>query len=202
MIKDSTITKFINELKSEAPTPGGGGVSALNSAQGVALIMMVANLTVNNEKYSEWHQLCKSTIEECQKLLDILVDCIDEDANEFYKVINAYALPKETEEDKENRSKAISEASISAAEAPLNVMSASARALELDLAILDKSNPNVKSDLYVAARSLQAGLLSAKYNVDANIPGIRRINPELADEFNKMADELIDKCNSIIERIF
>ena len=202
MIKESTITNFINELKSEAPTPGGGGVAALNSAQGVALIMMVANLTVNNDKYIEWHDICKSTLEECQKLLDVLVDGIDEDAKEFYKVINAYGLPKETAEDKEKRSKAISEASISAAEAPLNVMEASLSALELDLAILEKSNPNVKSDLYVAARSLQAGLLSAKYNVDANIPGISRINPELSDELSKKADELIERCNSLMERIF
>lgn len=202
MIKESTITNFINELKSEAPTPGGGGVAALNSAQGVALIMMVANLTVNNDKYIEWHDICKSTLEECQKLLDVLVDGIDEDAKEFYKVINAYGLPKETAEDKEKRSKAISEASISAAEAPLNVMEASLIALELDLAILEKSNPNVKSDLYVAARSLQAGLLSAKYNVDANIPGISKINPALADESRKKADELIERCNSLMERIF
>lgn len=202
MIKESTITNFINELKSEAPTPGGGGVAALNSAQGVALIMMVANLTVNNDKYSEWHDICKSTLEECQKLLDVLVDGIDEDAKEFYKVINAYGLPKETAEDKEKRSKAISEASISAAEVPLNVMTASVRALELDLAILEKSNPNVKSDLYVAARNLQAGLLSAKYNVDANVPGISKINPALADEYRKKADELVEKCNSLMERIF
>ena len=202
MIIDRTITDFIDELKSSAPTPGGGGVSALNSAQGVALIMMVANLTVENEKYTEWHSLCNSVLEECQTLLDTLVKGVDDDAEEFHKVITAYGLPRSTDEEKKQRSRAISEASITAAKAPLRVMKASARALELDIAILGKSNPNVESDLFVAARSLQAGLLSAKYNVDANLGGIRKIDPELADEFSTKADELIEKCNALIAKVF
>lgn len=202
MIIDKKIKDFINELKSSTPTPGGGGVASLNSAQGVALIMMVANFTVNNDKYCEWHTLCNSVLSECQELLDILMKGIDDDAEEFTKVIAAYGLPKESDEDKEKRSRAISEASISAAEAPLRVMKASARALELDLSILGKSNPNIESDLYVAARSLQAGLLSAKYNVDANIGGIKKINPDLAEEYKIKADELIDKCNELMGKMF
>lgn len=202
MFIDKKITTFIDELKSDAPTPGGGGVASLCSAQGVALIMMVSNFTVNNDKYSEWHDLCNSVLAECQELLDILKKGIDDDAEEFKKVISAYGLPKESDEDKEKRSQSISEASISAAEAPLRVMTASARALELDLSILGKSNPNVESDLYVAARCLQAGLLSAKYNVDANIGGIKKINPKLAEEFKTEAVELVDKCNKLMEKVF
>lgn len=202
MIIDKKITTFIDELKSSAPTPGGGGVAALNSVQGVALIMMVANFTVNNDKYSEWHELCNNVLDECQDLLDVLLKGVDDDAEEFTKVITAYGLPKESDEDKEKRSQAISEASITAAEAPLRVMSASARALELDISILGKSNPNVESDLYVAARSLQAGLLSAKYNVDANIGGIKKLNPELAEEFRAEAEKLVDKCNELIGKVF
>lgn len=202
MLVDKSIIDFINELKSDAPTPGGGGVAALNSAQGVALIMMVANFTVNNEKYSEWHPVCSEVLTECQTLLDVLVQGIDKDAEEFYKVISAYGLPRATEEERRNRSRAVSEASITAAEAPLTVMEASVRALELDIAILGRSNPNVESDLYVAARSLQAGLLSAKYNVDANIGGIRKIAPELAEAYGTKADKLVEKCNSLIAEVF
>ncbi len=202
MFVEKSITDFINELKSAAPTPGGGGVAALTAAQGTSLVMMVANLTVDNDKYSEWHSLCNSVLEECQDLLDVLVAGVDNDAEEFRKVIAAYGLPKGTEEEKQRRSKAVSEASISAAEAPLAVMEASLRALELDASILGKSNPNVESDLYVAARCLHAGLLSAKYNVDANLEGIRKINPDKAEKYNAQAVELVQRSNELIDKIF
>ena len=202
MFVDKTINKFIEELKSAAPTPGGGGVSALNSAQGIALIMMVANLTVSREKYSEWHELCNSVLTEAQGLLDVCMQGIDNDAEEFRKVITAYGLPHDTEEEKSNRSKAISEASVSATREPLRIMEASVRALELDIAILGKSNPTVQSDLYVAARSLQAGLLSAKYSVDANLTSIDKMNHELAEEFRTQAGSYIDKCNALIGEVF
>lgn len=202
MVRNKTIGSFIDELKSDAPTPGGGGVASLSAAQGVALIMMVANLTVNNEKYIEWHELCKKTLARCQDLLDILVDGVDDDAVQFKKVISAYGLPCGTDEEKEQRSLAISEASISAAEAPLRVMEASAEALELDVAIIGKSNPNVESDLYVAARCLHSGLLSAKYNVDANIGGIKTINPELAAEYAEKSEALVSKADTIINQLF
>lgn len=52
MIKDQKITDFLNDLKSEAPAPGGGAVAALTGAQGAALIMMVANLTIGKKKYA------------------------------------------------------------------------------------------------------------------------------------------------------
>lgn len=202
MIIDKSIKKFIDELKSASPTPGGGGVAALNSAYGIALIMMVANFTVNNGKYIEWHSMCNEVLSKCQNLLDVLTKGVDDDAEEFNKVISAYRLPVETAEEKVIRSKEISKASISAAEAPLRVMEASIRGLELDISILGKSNPNVESDLFVAARSLQAGILSAKYNVIANIEGIKKINPELAADFKTKSNEIVDRCNELIGEIF
>lgn len=202
MIDNKTIGNFINELKSSAPTPGGGGVASLISAQGVALIMMVSNLTVNNKKYSEQYELCNDTLNKCQELLEVLLAGVDEDATEFRKVIEAYDLPHTTDEEKNKRSLAISQASISATEAPLKVMEACEQALKLDLAILGNSNPNVESDLYVAARCLHAGLLSAKYNVDANIGGIRKINPELATKYSKQAEYYVKSANSLINKLF
>lgn len=198
---DKTIRDFLSELKSESPTPGGGGVAALNSANGVALVMMVANLTVSVEKYADWHQLCKDVLVEAEELLAELTAGINRDAEEFGKVIAAYGLPHSTDEEKAARSKAIGEASITAAEAPLQVMEGSVKGMELVKKILGKSNPNVESDLYVATLSLYSGLLSAQYNVNANLGGIKKVNPEYAEELAAKSEELIDAGRVLSEEI-
>lgn len=193
MIVDNTITEFINELKSAAPTPGGGGVAALNSANGVALIMMVANLTIHEEKYMAWHLPCRKILFEAQNLLDELTAGIDKDAEEFGKVIEAYKLPHSTDEELSARSTAIGEASIGATQAPLNIMACSIKGMELVKKMLGRSNPNVESDLFVATLSLYSGLLSAQYSVNANLEGIGKVRPEAVNRVIATRDELVRK---------
>lgn len=193
MIVDKTITEFINELQSSTPTPGGGGVAALNSANGIALIMMVANLTIHNEKYMAWHLPCRKILFEAQGLLDGLTASIDKDAEVFGKVIDAYQLPHSTEEETVARSRAIGEASVGATEVPLNVMACSIKGMELAKKMLGRSNPNVESDLFVATLSLYSGLLSAQYSVNANLEGIAKVRPEAVDRVINTRDELVRK---------
>lgn len=201
MIIDKSIKEFIQELKSEAPTPGGGGVAALNSAEGAALIMMVANLTVNNEKYLQWHEINNAALKELEEILVDLTAGVDADAEAFGKVASAYSMPKSSDEEKDKRRDEITKASFEAAEAPLKVMETSVRALEIDKQLLGNSNPNLKSDLLVAALSLQSGLLSAKYNVDANIPAIERSNSDYAEEIKNKSEILIEKGSKLVQEI-
>ena len=193
MIVDKTITEYLDELQSSAPTPGGGGVAALNAANGVALIMMVANLTIHEEKYMAWHLPCRKILFEAQNLLDELKSDIDKDAEEFGKVIAAYQLPHSSEEEKAARSKAIGEASVSATAVPLQVMAASIKGMEMAKKMMGRSNPNVESDLLVATMSLYSGLLSAQYNVNANLDGIAKIKPEAVDRVVATTEEMIKK---------
>lgn len=196
MIADKTIREFIDELKSEAPTPGGGGVAALNAANGTALIMMVANLSITVSKHPEWAEPCQKAIEEADKLLEFFLAGADADAEEFSKVITAYSLPQG-----EERTDAIARASISAARAPLIIMENCVRALEIDRSMFGRSNPNLESDLYVAAVTLQSGLISAKFNVDANIPAIAKIDEACAKELAAKAEQLLEESSEICKEI-
>ena len=107
---DMTVKDYLDLLKSDAPAPGGGSVSALSAAQGVGLVAMVADLTIGREKYAEYEEVCKAAKEEALKLYSELVAGIDKDTEAFNKVSAAYKLPKNTDEEKAARSAAIREA--------------------------------------------------------------------------------------------
>ncbi len=172
MIRDQKIIEFLDDLKSEAPAPGGGAVAALTGAQGAALIMMVANLTIGKKKYAEYEALNIRVRDEAQEVLSQLIQGIDDDKEAFTLVSNAYAMPKVTEEEKEMRKAAISEASVAAGLAPLNACRAALVGLRLNREILGKSNKNLVSDLYVSALNLNACIQAAKLNVLANTPAM------------------------------
>lgn len=93
--KNCSIEEYLERLGSGSPTPGGGAAAALTSAQGAALIMMVANHTIGKPKYAEFEELNKDILAEAKELADRLMDGIDRDAEEFGKVSDAYALPRQ-----------------------------------------------------------------------------------------------------------
>lgn len=88
------------------------------------------------------------------------------------------------------RSDAIGRASVEAAEAPLSIMEDSLTALRLAGSMKGRSNPNLESDILVAALCLQAGLISAGFNVDANLPAIRKRDPQLAQSMESRAESM------------
>jgi len=89
-----TIEDYLERLGSGSPTPGGGAAAALTSAQGAALVMMVANHTIGKPKYAEFEELNTFILEEAGELLVKLEAGMDRDAEAFGKVSAAYALPR------------------------------------------------------------------------------------------------------------
>lgn len=201
MLVEKSIEEFLEELKSDSPTPGGGGVAALNSALGAAQIMMVANLTIGRERYAEYEEECREALAELEELRADLMAGVDADAEAFGKVAEAYKMPMSNDAEKEAREVEIANASLMAASAPLSVMQSGIRAMEICKALLGRSNPNLESDLKVAALSLHAGLKSAKFNVDANMSGLSKKDPALAEATEFLANELLAQCEELISEI-
>ena len=196
--KDISVKEYLERLGSGDPTPGGGAAAALTSAQGAALIMMVANHTIGKPKYAEFEELNKDILGEAEVLLGSLMDGIDNDAEAFGKVSAAYALPKD---DEGIRSAEIASASVLAAEAPLMVMEDSLAALRLAVKLKGRSNKRLESDIYVAARCLDAGIRSASYNVEANLPAIAKADPALASEMRQHAAGILSETEDLISEI-
>ncbi|HEV8537683.1 MAG TPA: cyclodeaminase/cyclohydrolase family protein [Bacteroidota bacterium] len=172
MLTEKTISKFLDEVASAAPAPGGGSVAALSAALGAALTSMVCNLTIGKKKYLEVEGEVKRVLQKTEELRRIFSRLIDKDTEAFNKVMEAYRLPKEGEDQQALRTSAIQEATKEAALVPLEVMKHVIDALAWVKTAADKGNASSISDAGVSALMLLAAAESAALNVQVNLSGI------------------------------
>jgi formiminotetrahydrofolate cyclodeaminase len=173
MLIAKTVTGFADELASSSPAPGGGSVAALSGALGAALGVMVCNLTIGKAKYEAvWAEL-EPVKKEAEQLQQRLLELIDIDTDSFNKVMAAFKLPKETDEEKKARSEAIQAATMGAAEVPLEVALLCLKALRLTPMLAESGNENAISDIGVAAQQAEAGIQGAVLNVKINLGSIK-----------------------------
>ena len=173
MTKNNTIAKFLDELASEQPTPGGGGAAAIMGAVGAALVSMVANLTIGKKNYEAFDDELKATNAAAEKVRAELTAAIDEDVVAFNGVMGAYGLPRGTDEEKAARAAAIQAALKQATDAPLRAVKACHEVIKLSAVVAEKGNVNVISDAGVAVLAANAGLRSAALNVYINTKSIK-----------------------------
>lgn len=172
MLCEKTVSEFINELASNAPAPGGGSVAALSGALGAALTSMVSNLTIGKKKYLDVESEVKNILSKSEELRKNFTALIDKDTEAFNKVMEAYSLPKDTDDQKALRTAAIQEATKEATLVPLRVMKLVVDALALTKVIAEKGNSNSISDAGVGALMLHAAAEGAALNVLINLNGI------------------------------
>jgi formiminotetrahydrofolate cyclodeaminase len=171
--KTETIGKFLDELASSAPTPGGGGAAALSGAMGAALVSMVCNLTIGKKNYEAVSEDLKKTLARAEALREALTKGIDEDVVAFNTLMGAYGLPKATDEEKAARTAAIQEALKAATLAPLATCKVCYDVIALSREAADKGNLGVISDAGVAVLAANAGLRSCALNVFINAKSIK-----------------------------
>lgn len=201
---DLDVKKYMENLASNLPAPGGGSASALAGAQGISLVMMVAELTVGKEKYSHWEAYCQKAISDGTVIQTNFLKAIDDDTDAYNKVGAAFKLPKNTDEEKAARSRAIQDAIVLATRVPLRTMEISFEALKVAKSLIGKSNPNCSSDIGVGALNLKSALMGAWLNVKINLPGIKdeALRNELFKKGQSMLEEgnkIADKCYEIVE---
>ena len=178
-IKTQPIQQFLNELASKSATPGGGSAAAIMGAQGAALISMVCNLTIGKPKFAEVEADMQALLSDAEALRQQLTDFIQADVDVFKRVMAAYGLPKETDEDKTARSAAIQAVMKDATDVPLECARACAKVIALSQIAADKGNPNVISDAGAGLMAAYGGLKIAALNVYINAGSLK--DREFAD---------------------
>ena len=166
---DTTCEKFLEELASKQPTPGGGAASALCGATAAALTAMLGNLTAGKAGSEANDKMALEIIIAADKLRLGLAQLADDDAAVFNKFMEAYKMPKATDTEKAMRTAAIGQAAIAAAEVPMQIADKSLEVLKLARKLIVFGNPNAISDGTVSALMARAALRSALYNVKINL---------------------------------
>jgi formiminotetrahydrofolate cyclodeaminase len=164
---------FIAELGSAAPTPGGGSASAYAAAMAAALVLMVARLTIGKKKYIEVEDEMRAVEQRVEVLQMEFNQAVTEDAQAFQAVMESFRRPKESPEEKSLRSNRIQEATLYAAQVPLEVATKSVELLDFALIMVQKGNLNAISDAGSAAALAGAALSGAALNVRINTPGLK-----------------------------
>jgi formiminotetrahydrofolate cyclodeaminase len=167
-----TINAFLDELASSSPAPGGGSVAALAGALGAGLVSMVCALTIGKKKYADVEGEMKKIQMQSEALRGQFTVLVDRDTDAFNKVMETYALPKETEPQKALRAAAIRAATKEATLVPLEVMKHCIDGLALAQNVAASGNANSVSDAGVAALMLHAACEGAALNVKINLNGL------------------------------
>lgn len=164
---------FANETASESPAPGGGSIAAYVGALGVSLATMVANLSSHKRGWDDQWQVFSAYAAQGQQLKDALLHLVDEDTNAFNAIMNAFALPKSSDEEKKARSTAIQTATKTAIEVPFRVMQLVHDSFDLIEAMATDGNPNSVTDAGVGALCARAAVHGAFLNVKINTGGLK-----------------------------
>ena len=188
----------LRSIASSEPTPGGGSVAALSLAHAHSLSLMVARLTLAKEQWVEGHDAAKATIELSEPALEEAILLAISDSEAFESVMSAYRLPKETEDEKKQRSEEIRNATIGAALAPLNTASSAQKLLSNLEKQSASCNPNALTDLASASEMALSAAKIASLNVRINLEYIEGEDVDLlTSKINTAVEQSIKSANIV-----
>ena len=173
MLLDLTLADFAAQTAAKEPTPGGGAVAAYVGTLGAALGTMAARYSQGRKGLEEHEEALAREIDALEGLRGTLTELVDADAKAYKLVTSAYKLPKGTDEEKAARRDAIQDALRKALQPPLETCRAAVAGLEVVASLREHSNPNLISDVAVAAYALGATYRSAWINVLINVGGVK-----------------------------
>jgi len=199
------LRQFCNETLRDSPAPGGGSVAALMGALGVSLGGMVANLSAGKRGWDDKLHYFSNWAVKAQQLKDELLLLVDEDTAAFKKVMDAFALPKDSAEEKTARSAAIQAANKHAAEIPLRVMQTAFKSYEILTEMANKGNPASISDVGVGLLAVRACIGGAAMNVRINLAALKdeKCKSTLLKKLQQMgaeSDSRFKEINHVVEK--
>lgn len=195
----STLDGFLSELASNSPAPGGGSVAALSGALGASLIEMVCQLTVGKEKYKDnWDEMAE-IIRKCSVERKRLTELIDEDTNAFNDVMQAFRMPKGTDEEKALRSEAIQKGYRKAIDTPVETAQRCLKLMEMAIPVAERGNPNSITDAGVGSDMAASGLEGAVLNIRINLGSIK--DQDYVNVKNGEIEEMLGKKNELGSRV-
>ena len=120
--------------------------------------------------------------------MERLLKLVDEDTAAFARIMDVFAMPKGSDEEKAARAEAMEKATLYATQVPLRTMKTALEAMPVALAMAKEGNPASASDAGVGAIAALAAVRGAQLNVRINAAGL---------EDRAMAEKLIAEAAEI-----
>lgn len=193
LFKDYTVDKFILELSSDAPSPGGGSTAALVAALSSSLNSMVYSLTIGKKVFEKLSDNEKNKMvklqEEAKEFIKKAQNFMEQDRDDFLSLMDSYKLPKNNEEEIIIRKEKIKENTMKAMKTPLLLAEECIKFYDNIEFAIKHGNKNLISDAGVATVLLHSAIESSIINVKVNLNFLKE------EEF---CEEIENKCKSIL----
>lgn len=200
---ESSLKTYLDELSSNSPTPGGGNVAALCGVLSSSLGMMVCNLTIGKKKYLTVEEEVKNLVALFGEYKEVFVKLANQDNEAFDKVMEAFKLPKESDEEKQIRSGEIEKATFGAALIPAEVIERCSQLVGTLVRISEIGNQNSLSDVGVALSIINTACEGAYLNVVINCSSLndKQKATELLSNSNQKYISVKETVNNKISEI-
>ena len=199
-----SLQEFANETASESPAPGGGSIAAYMGSLGISLATMVANLSAHKKGWDQRWKEFSAWAEKGQKIKNELLYLVDEDTNAFNKIMEAFSLPKSSEQEVKFRSEAIQNATKYATEVPLKTMILVSSSFPIIKAMAEVGNPNSISDAGVGALCARSAVIGAYMNVRINAAELKdeAFKKEILAKAEKIKNDAIKEEEAILKIVY
>jgi len=198
---DLSLSDFANETASESPAPGGGSIAAYCGSIGVALGTMVANLSSHKRGWDDRWEEFSIWAEKGMQYQKTLLELVDEDTDAFNKIMDAFRLPKDSDDAISKRNEEIQKATKNAILTPFKVMTTAFNSMEVMKAMAEIGNPNSVTDAGVGALCARTSVIGAFLNVKINCADYedKKFVKDITEKGQKLVDEACKLENEIMK---
>lgn len=173
MYIDQPLQQYLDDLASEKPTPGGGSASAVSGAMGAALASMVARLTIGKSEYADVRLEMEDLLQQTEMLRTRFQQLMQEDIEAYSRLSACFKMPRNTEEERASRSKAIQAQLLEAALVPLEMVESAAQLVIYCRRIAEIANKNVLSDIATGVMLASSAGTGAAWMVQVNLQSLK-----------------------------
>jgi formiminotetrahydrofolate cyclodeaminase len=203
MYRQGSLETYVSDAAARKPAPGGGSVSALAGALAAAMSEMAANFTVGKKKFADVQSAVQEMLGQLSTCRDALIGLVDRDVEAYGAVDRAYSMPRDSDDQKNQRRQAIHSALRAAMEVPLEIMRLCARVAAVADRLVDIGNPNLITDTGVSAILAEAACAAARLNVEVNLKYLRdnALAADCCSEMDKLVLQVRQSREAVCRKV-
>ena len=199
---DMTLREFQAALASSSPTPGGGSAAAVALGQAASLAVMVCDLTLGKDKWSEGWVNAETTQQIAIPMMNQAGALATEDSDAFDGVMAGFGLPKESDEQKTIRREAIRAATLKAAEVPYETATKALQLLQCLPELARTGNANAVTDVGVSGLLASAAAKGAVFNVEINLDSLpEEYGQEMRNDMTSLKEQIRITSREVMDAV-